>query len=234
MTSVEEVIYEKIWDRTLLEESKFYFSRTEEAINLLDEGNKILDVGCGEGTFATSARKNFDYVCGIDLSLKALQKAKDKKLEVIKVNLNREHFCFKNETFDAAVCLDVVEHVFDPVALLSEINRVLKKDGVLILTTPNVRFIEYVSSMLLKGKFSSTSDDKDTYNGGHLNYFTFRDLRALLNQSGFRVLHEKGIALRSYKSFKTILFRRLIRLWEREVEKEFFCKGIIVKATKIG
>lgn len=81
-------------------------------------------------------------------------------------------------------------------------------------------------------KFPKISDDPDTYNGGHINYFTFGDLRNLLKKSGLKLLYEEGIAYRSYRSIKTIIFRYLMRLWETEIEKEFFCKGIVIKAEK--
>jgi hypothetical protein len=84
----------------------------------------------------------------------------------------------------------------------------------------------------LKGQFPKTSDDPDTYNGGHINYFTFRDIRNLLKNSGFNLLHERGIAYRPYRSFKIIIFRFVMQLLESEIEKEFFYKGIAVKAQK--
>ena len=234
MSTIEEAIYEKIWDRTLSEKTDFSCTRIEEAINLLRQGHKLLDVGCGEGTFASLAKEKFCYLYGIDLCLKALKESHKKKLDVVKGNLNNDGLSFLDSIFDAVTCLDVIEHIYDPVALLNEINRVLKTNGVLIITTPNVRFIEYLSSILFKGEFSKTSDDSDTYNGGHINYFTFSDLRELLKDTGFKLIYEKGIAYRPYKTIKTIVFRRLVRLWETEVEKEFFCKGIIVKAVKIN
>ena len=194
MATIEEITYKKIWDRTLLEKYDFSCTRIEEAIDLLDKGNILLDIGCGEGTFAELAQKKFIYVYGMDLCFKALKSAYNKNIQVVKGNLNKEGISFQNGSFDAVTCLDVIEHVFDPVALLIEINRVLKKNGILILTTPNVRFIDYVSSILLKGKFSKTSDDPDTYNGGHINYFTFSDIRNLLKNSVFNLLIERVIA----------------------------------------
>ena len=232
MATIEEIIYKKIWDRTLSEKSDFFCTRIEEAINFLDKGNMLLDVGCGEGTFAKLAAKNYNHIYGIDLCFRALTSANNKSIQVIKGNLNKEGISFQDGSFDAVTCLDVIEHVFDPVALLLEINRVLKKNGVLILTTPNVRFIEFVSSILLKGQFPKTSNDPDTYNGGHINYFTFSDIRSLLKSSGFNLMRERGIAYRPYRSLKTIIFRYVMRFWESEFEKEFFCKGIAVKAQK--
>jgi methionine biosynthesis protein MetW len=232
MATIEEVTYDKIWDRSLVEKSDFSCTRINEAMSLLDKGNKLLDVGCGEGTFIDLAKGKFDHVYGIDLSIKALKKAYNKDFRVIKNNLNNDGISFQNDTFDTVTCLDVIEHVFDPVWLLSEINRVLKKGGGLILTTPNVRFIEFVSQILLKGKFPKTSDDTDTYNGGHINFFTFRDIRNLLKNTGFNLLHERGIAYRPYRSFKTIIFKYVMQFLESELEKEFFYKGIAVKAQK--
>jgi methionine biosynthesis protein MetW len=233
MATIEELIYDKIWDRTLVEKSDFSCTRIEEAINLLGKGNMLLDVGCGEGTFAKLAQKKIDHIYGIDLCFRALKRTNSMNFQVVKGNLNKEGISFQSDTFDAVTCLDVIEHVFDPVALLSEINRVLKENGILILTTPNVRFIDHISQILMKGKFPKTSDDPDTYNGGHVNYFTFRDIRGLLKHSGFNLLIEKGIAYRPYRTVKTFIFRQVIQFWEPELKKEFFCKGIAVKAKKV-
>lgn len=232
MTTFEEIFCDRIWNKNLLEKSNFKCSRINEAIKMLNNGNRLLDVGCGEGTFLNLAKKNYNYVFGIDLSIEALKSACRKNFTVIKNNINNEGIPFHKETFDAVTCLDVIEHIYDPVWLLSEIYRVLKRNGLVILSTPNVRFIEFVSKILLKGRFPKTSDDLHTYNGGHINYFTFRDIKNLLSNVGFKILEDKGIAYRPYRTFKIRIFRAVMKLWEKEIEKEFFSKGIIVKAQK--
>ena len=77
-----------------------------------------------------------------------------------------------------------------------------------------------------------TSSDPEGYDGGHLHYFTFRDLRALLEASGFVIEREIGIAPREYRSVKVRLFTRLAALWERDPRTEFLSLGILTLARK--
>jgi len=233
MKILEDKIYDQTWRRYLAKPGKFSCSRVEEALKLFEQGNMLLDVGCGEGTLGLLAQKKVRRVFGIDFSQIALWRAKSKNNQVVKSNIGKEGLPFKSCTFDIVTCLDVIEHVFDPAGLLCEIRRVLKENGILILTTPNIRFIEHLSQLLLKGKFPKTSDDFESYNGGHIQYFTFSDIDGILRQNKFIPLIEKGIAYRPYRSLKVFIFRNLMRFFEKDVKKEFFCKGIAVKAQKI-
>jgi hypothetical protein len=110
--------------------------------------------------------------------------------------------------------------------------RVLKKNGVFILTTPNIRFIDHIRLILIKGQFPKTSHDKFCYDGGHIHYFTFKDIRNLLKRAGFKIMLEQGFDQKKYRSFKTLLFRVCLKVFEKDINKEFFCPGILLKAVK--
>lgn len=101
------------------------------------KGGKALDIGCGLGRyfpyFGTSE------VTGLDFTQKVLDQAKADYPMVTVVNhdiakngLN----CFEDESFDYIFCSEVIEHMENPQALVNEIRRVLKKDGIAIVTTP--------------------------------------------------------------------------------------------------
>jgi len=71
------------------------------------------------------------------------------KLESFHFNIETEKFPFKDGEFDAVLFCEIIEHlIIDPVAVIQEIKRVLKPNGVLILTTPNVSRLENVSKMM--------------------------------------------------------------------------------------
>ena len=233
ITFLEDKIYDKTWKRYLAASSEISSGRVEEALKLMDKKNLLLDVGCGDGSLGRLAQEKVRHVIGIDFSHVALKSAKRKHNQVVRCDFGQAGLPFKSGVFEMVTCLDVIEHVFYPAELLCEIHRVLKINGVLILTTPNVRFIDHLAQLLLKGKFPRTSDDIESYNGGHIQYFTFSDLIGLLRQSKFISLVEKGIVYRPYKSFKLFVFRMLMRFFEKNLEQEFFCKGIAVKAKKI-
>ena len=108
----------------------------------------------------------------------------------------------------------------------------MKFGGKFIVTTPNTRFIKHVSDLLLRGTSPKTNLDHEGYDGGHLHYFTFKDLSKLLEESKFKIIQQKGISMRFYNSLKLRIFYVLSRLFEKKVIREFFCQGILIKAIK--
>ena len=99
---------------------------------------KILDVGCGEGEFLEICQKAGTECFGVDISNYALKKAKGKvKGKLASVNVETEKLPYPDEYFDTITSFDLLEHLRNPGFLFRELKRVLKKDGLLFLTTPN-------------------------------------------------------------------------------------------------
>jgi len=101
---------------------------------------QVLDVGCGDGALAGWICRSGYGICGIDVDREGLALAKEKFAEN---NLNGKFFYvdnyaypFNEDSFDAVVCADVIEHVQQPKKLLEEAHRVLKRGGHLVITTP--------------------------------------------------------------------------------------------------
>ena len=92
----------------------------------------ILDVGCGQKPY----KDLFSYTeyIGIDIE----NPGHDHSNEQIDIYYDGKNFPFSDEKFDNVLCNQVLEHVFEPAQLLSEINRVLKPGGHLLLTVPFV------------------------------------------------------------------------------------------------
>jgi len=106
------------------------------------EGQRILDVACGDGIFCLELAKRGALVEGIDFSFSAIERA---KWRVEKLGLSSRvglavcsaaQMPYEVDFFHQAVCNCVLEHISDDVAVLKEINRVLKPDGTLIVTVP--------------------------------------------------------------------------------------------------
>ena len=96
----------------------------------------VLDVGCGLGGHL--ARLNTASLrVGIDPGLSGLKRGKKRFPENIFICANAYRLPFLNDTFDTVICIDVIEHVDQPLELLKEIKRVLKQNGLLFLQTPN-------------------------------------------------------------------------------------------------
>jgi hypothetical protein len=98
-----------------------------------------------------------------------------------------------------------------------------------IISTPNIRKLQRILS-LVRGHFPGTSYDPVGFDGGHLHYFTSRDLRTLLEKHAFKVSGLDGLCgdRRSWK------YRVVVGLLGTKFEKEFLSSGIIIKAQKQG
>lgn len=196
---------------------------------VLSPGGRLLDVGCGAGSVADLARASFQRVCGCDLSIHALRRASLRGMAVACVDLNAGVLPYRDNSFDCVTCLEVLEHVVDPLRLLKEVRRVLRPQGRLVLTTPNIRYFRNILKLVLEGRFPHTTTDTFVWGGGHLHYFTRADLAQLLGEAGFAhwqfVVNEKQFA-RSWKR------RLLVKVLGAHRFGEWFCGGIAVVALK--
>jgi len=103
-------------------------------------GKSILDVACGTGYGSGYlARRGAKWVIGSDISPEAVSYAvryyKDEKTEFVLADATR--LPFSNNSFDAVVSFETIEHIKEYERFLSECRRVLKKEGVFICSTPN-------------------------------------------------------------------------------------------------
>lgn len=123
----------------VFETSEKYNSLMLKYLKINKSGGKLLDVGCGGGFFLRQAEK-FAECFGVDFSSVALNNAgkiSDAKLALCSAS----ELPFKNDFFDFVVCLGSLEHFIDIEKALSEINRVLKKNGKILFYVPNSNFI---------------------------------------------------------------------------------------------
>lgn len=176
--------------------------RVEKASRFISRCNNLLDVGCGTGVIMHFIKGRVKKIYGIDVSKEDLQKAKMKGILTTYVNFDRMKFPFETNFFDTVTCLDVIEHVLDPQMLLKEIHRVLRKDGTLILSTPNIRFSNHIYDLVVKGIFPKTSLDQSLYDGGHVHFFTYKDMINLLQNAGFKEIKEDEIINKEQRGWK--------------------------------
>ena len=106
-------------------------------------GQKVLDVGCGGGSLTYLLAKAGADVIGVEQEELGLQFARenlasvgDKSLRYAFVHASAYQLPFAAETFDTVVSCEVIEHLQEPEKMLSEVQRVLKRGGKFILTTP--------------------------------------------------------------------------------------------------
>ena len=106
----------------------------------VSSGHRILDIGCGSGEFLFRMKDKFDYLFGVDSSPSAIEWAKQKNREFKNIQFfegDIDKCKFKDDFFDCCLCLDVLEHAKNPMEILVEIKRVLRKEGQLVVSMPN-------------------------------------------------------------------------------------------------
>jgi len=127
---------EKHW--WFLGRRKIVFSLLEQY--LPDRGQlRILDVGCGTGSNLRELEKRGEAT-GVDVSEEAVKFCKLRGCSSV-YKVDSQNLFFKDEMFDVVVALDVIEHIGDDCAALSEYHRVTKGNGILVLTVPAYDFL---------------------------------------------------------------------------------------------
>jgi len=131
----------------------FLKGRYQKVFNLLSEkfrnihGLRILDAGCGDGCLTSILAKHEALSYGIDLDKDAIEFAKMKfkalRLQAEFKTASVYQSGYEDEFFDAIVSSDVIEHLQEPITFLLELTRILKKDGIAIISTP-VRISEHI------------------------------------------------------------------------------------------
>lgn len=159
------------------ERTHWWFCGRREIVNYLGRhfiwrkvaGLKILALGCGTGAELDFLSKLGDAT-GVDCSPEAVSFCKKSSHNVMQGDA--EKLNFHDESFDLVVAFDVLEHIKDDQKAVSEINRVLKKDGFFYMTVPAFQFLW------------SYNDDICC----HRRRYTKKNLTALFNGLGFNVV----------------------------------------------
>jgi len=159
---------------------------TEAAFLLLNpkEDEKILDIGCGTGNFSLKLASLECDVAGIDVSEKMLEVAKKKASEtgydICFKNMSGNLMNFNDDTFDKIICMAVFEFVENPEELYSNMLRVLKPNGTIVIGT--------IQKGGLWEKLYSSEAFKDTI----YSYATFKSAEELisLDKDNFSELRE--------------------------------------------
>lgn len=179
----------------------------KKVLSLLSKYNtdKFLDIGCGDIWLSKNIldKTRIEEYHGIEISDLGVLEAQKLGIRAIKLDINNELLPYKDKYFDFVFAGELIEHLFDPDHLFSEVYRVLKEGGFFLITTPNLAswhnrvallfgyqpHYSEVSTKYSVGKLF-TSDKNDV--SGHLRLFTLRAAKELLTLYNFKIIKSFG------------------------------------------
>ena len=181
-----DATYYREWVEGQKSDRKRMWSRRLRGLEKFRQGGSILDVGCGEGTFLQVAKKNGWTINGTELSPYGAKYATN----LLGVGI----FCgelydagFPENSFDVITMWHVLEHVTDPRGYLTEIQRVLRSDGLLVIAVPNVKnLLMKIAYRIVKRRRMKLfmRGEKEV----HLYHFSPQTIKAYLDTTGFECL----------------------------------------------
>jgi SAM-dependent methyltransferase len=152
---------------------------------------RVLDVGCGEGQFTAELTRAGFLVVGVDVAEEPLRRGRARYPELdLRVVPLEGPLPLADASFDVVWAGETIEHIADTAGWLSEIRRVLRSGGSLILSTPAHGRLAMLRLSLSHRSLDSHFDPR----ADHLRFYTARTLTRLLEDFGFEDIHVRGAA----------------------------------------
>jgi len=190
---------------------KTFEKRWRQIEKLYQNKGNVLDLGCAMGFFLEVAKNHNWQTYGVELSNYASQIAQKFFGDKI-TNGSLSQTCFSEEFFDIITLWDYLEHIPNPANELTQVWHLLKKGGLIILSTPNTASWPH---KIFKNKWMGYKDQE------HLFYFSTNNVIMLLEKVGFKILKNERIGkyvslalfakrLALYNKFLANIFEKLI------------------------
>ena len=216
--SIDGDIDERAYNSDLCTQRYFQRRRTDTIKKVLgaQSSDVILDIGCGSGVQIRALGLEIpNLIIGMDVNRNALLYAKKKEISHSEFLIaDAQQLPFKEQTIDKIICAEIIEHLNNPEQLIAETHRVLRRDGSIVISTPNEKSIwglyEFLWDAFGRGR---------NYGETHLRFFSIRDLETyfksfktrtaitLFFASPFIALSNSHTLVRWSRSFDTMLER---------------------------
>lgn len=160
-------------------------------MNYYIDGKVVLDIACGEGYGSNIMSSKAKFVYGVDIDEITVNAAKSKyKQQNLEYSIGDvTNISFNDDTFDVVVSFETIEHHDKHDEMMKEINRVLKPNGIFIISTPDKLF--YSDKTNFKNKFHVKELYKNEFVKLVSNFFSNSQLLTQQYTSGVSVIQEE-------------------------------------------
>jgi 2-polyprenyl-3-methyl-5-hydroxy-6-metoxy-1,4-benzoquinol methylase len=174
--------------------------------DLLRAPMKVIELGCGTGSLCEALHQKGIAIAGCDVSPVAIDHGREKYPHLHLSVVNAEQLPWENETFDAVLSFDVLEHLFNPDKHLEEIRRILKPGGYYLFQTPN---------KLVNAVYETMKCRSLAWRQYHPSLHFAGPLRKRLSRNGFDVRFVKMNTINAFTLKKLESYPRLAKLAAR-------------------
>lgn len=185
---------------------KGYFKnhRSEMLRYIPVESKKILEVGCGEGSFCLQILRSDREVWGIEINSDASKVAQSICFKVLTGDFDVVYEQLPKNYFDCVIFNDVLEHLYAPWDVISKLRTNLSSTGVIVSSIPNFRYIDNLIMEILWKRDFRYRPEGGILDDDHIRFFTSKSITRMFNEQGYKLLTHKGI--NPCKSWKEKLF----------------------------
>ena len=211
--------FEKIWHDAARLNNQRLISLVENRKNA-----KVLDIGFFRGDLTVQRFQNITKpeLYGVDIDSKAIESGTKYKIKTTKHDLEKD-FPFKSNFFDIIAANQIIEHLVDVDLFVSEIFRVLKPNGYLVLSTENLSSWHNIFALMLGWQAFSQHVSRKSYIGNplrlmekrvessdiHIKIFTPRGLKDLFRIYGFKMENTFGAGYYPFYGLPSRILSRL-------------------------
>ena len=182
----------------------FHFNRPEMLKYIPENAQRILEVGCGEGTFCEELKRTNREIWGVEMNPDAAEKATKVCYKVLVGDFNAVYAELPPNYFDCIIFNDVLEHMYSPGETIGLVKSLLSPIGLLVTSIPNFRYISnLITEILFEGEFRYKPEG-GILDDTHIRFFTTKSMCRMFKEQGYEVLVHEGI--RPCKSWKEKLF----------------------------
>jgi SAM-dependent methyltransferase len=191
-----------------MEAHRYRYLKVLDAIPKSPNPIKVLDIGATPFTLLIGETYPHYEISTLDLTNLMEARCKARNIHLKTCNLDEELIPFQDGYFDVVICTEVLEHVFNqPTAVLKEIRRVMRQQGLLILSVPNFARLENRTKLLF-GVTPLPNPDRTmkkewVHGHGHIHEYTMKEIVCLLEACNFAVSRKKFLQPRVRDAFKT-------------------------------
>jgi 2-polyprenyl-3-methyl-5-hydroxy-6-metoxy-1,4-benzoquinol methylase len=159
-----------------------------------------LEFGCGFGGFSSILKEEFGVeTWGVEIDTHAAREAEKKLAKVINADALASVCQIPDSYFDCVIFFDILEHLTDPYSLLSAVKTKLRRNGVFVVSIPNVRYYRSLVDLVVHGNWDYK--DHGILDKTHLRFFTYKSIAKMFNVLDFEILRMEGIHPTSSRTF---------------------------------